>query len=316
MDDLNNLAKTNLKNENDSWSAIIKNGKSNLLSFCKVLAINHLVITASSAYTAETLTWESYPIKLLSIPNILSTVVRATVMKLVNEYCIKDGLSIIFKLIRKYCCCNLAATDNNSENLIVKMKNWVNNQNKPMQSLLLVGSFLVTCALTNAIKAYAADIAQNKGDSEAAWKQFKRTFFRLGMVLSALGVTASDLYNLTQEMKPFLKLKNQSKQNQEIIEKALLELSNSIVNNSTADLDDEPLITIEDQNFNVSDIDDDPFISITDEISNINGINSLANDDIDLLSPWNEANSTYPINNDHEILINNNSRVVKTCTIS
>lgn len=56
------------------------------------------------------------------------------------------------------------------------------------------------------------------------------------MVLSALGVTSSDLYNLTNKMKPAFKLKYKQKEQQKIIDEVLSELPNIInqANGNTA----------------------------------------------------------------------------------
>ncbi|WP_338956770.1 hypothetical protein [Spiroplasma endosymbiont of Tiphia femorata] len=274
LNELSELSKTDLKNEDYSIKEIIKNSLSNTNFFLTTLLINHLVITASSAYTAETLTWESYKEDIVSINNIISTIVRATVMKFVNECFIKNSLNTIFEPVKNYFC-----PQNNDHTLLQSFKNWVKNQNKLSQLGVFIVSFLFISAITNAIKTYAADVTQNKGDWKKAWIQFKETFPKLGMVLSALGVTSSDLYNLTNKMKPAFKLIYKQEEQQKIIDEVLSELPN-IINqaNGNAASDGRDFLTRR----------------INGHINNIN--------------EWDE-NDVQDINNsDREYLIPNNNR--------
>lgn len=229
LNELNQLSKTDLKNEDYFLWNIVKNSWSNIKFFLTTLTINHLVITASSAYTAETLTWETYKKDIVSINNIISTVVRGTVMKFVNEYFIKNSLSTLFKPLTNYLWPN-----NNDHSLLKLVKDWVKDQKKIKQAAIFIISFIFTTFITNAIKTYAADVTQNKGNWKKAWMQFIETFPKLGMIASALCVTSSDLYNLTNKMKPALKLIYKEKEQQQIIDEVLSKLPN-IVNNNISD---------------------------------------------------------------------------------
>ncbi|WP_400255069.1 hypothetical protein [Spiroplasma endosymbiont of Cleonymus obscurus] len=99
------------------------------------------------------------------------------------------------------------------------------------------------------------------------------------MVLSALGVTSSDLYNLTNKMKPAFKLIYKQEEQQKIIDEVLSELPN-IINqaNGNAASDGRDFLTRR----------------INGHINNIN--------------EWDE-NDVQDINNsDREYLIPNNNR--------
>ncbi len=230
LSELNQSSATDLKNEDCSLHNIINNSWSNIKFFLTTLIINHLVITASSAYTAETLTWETYKDDVISINNIFSTVVRGTIMKVVNEYFIKNSLSTLIKPIINYLWPN-----NNDDSLLKYFKDWVKDQKKLKQAGIFIISFIFTTFITNAIKTYAADVTQNKGDWKKAWIQFTETFPKLGMVASALCVTSSDLYNLTNKMKPALKLIYKEKEQQQIIDEVLSKLSNIVSHETTND---------------------------------------------------------------------------------
>ncbi|WP_425380829.1 hypothetical protein [Spiroplasma endosymbiont of Polydrusus pterygomalis] len=231
---LTQLSATDLKNEDYSFHNVINNSWSNIKFFLTALIINHLVITAASAYTAETLTWETYKDKIISINNIISTVVRGTIMKFVNEYFIKNSLSTLFKPIINYLWPN-----NNDNSLLKYFKDWVKDQKKLKQAGIFIISFIFTTFITNAIKTYAADVTQNKGDWKKAWIQFTETFPKWGMIASALCVTSSDLYNLTNKMKPALKLRYQEKEQQQIIDEVLSKLSNIISHENMNDSNGE-----------------------------------------------------------------------------
>ncbi|CAB1055109.1 hypothetical protein [Spiroplasma endosymbiont of Danaus chrysippus] len=147
LNELSELSKTDLKNEDYSIKEIIKNSLSNTNFFLKTLLINHLVITASSAYTAETLTWESYKEDIVSINNIISTIVRATVMIFVNECFIKNALNTIFEPVKNYFC-----PQNNDHTLLQSFKNWVKNQNELSQLGVFIVSFLFISAILMLLK--------------------------------------------------------------------------------------------------------------------------------------------------------------------
>lgn len=159
-------------------------------------------------------------------------------MKFVNEYFIKNSLNTMFWPIRNYFCAN------HNDTLIELFKKKVKNQNKPTQIGIYIVSFIFTTIVTNAIKTYAADVTQNQGDWKKAWAQFKETFPKWGMVLSALGVTSSDLYNLTTKMKPVLKLIYKEKEEQKIIDEVLSRLPNMIntVNGNGVNHEHAPII--------------------------------------------------------------------------
>lgn len=237
LKEVNQLTATDLKIENYSLSKIISNSWSNIKFFLTTLTINHLVITAASAYTAQTLTWETYKEDIVSINNIISTIVRGTVMKFVNEYFIKSSLSTLFKPVINY------LWPNNDNSWLKKFKDCVNNQNKLAQAGIFFISFIFTSFITNAIKTYAADVTQNKGDWKKAWIQFKETFPKLGMIASALCVTSSDLYNLTNKMKPVFKLIYKEKAQQQIIDEILLALPSLVNEENTNDINNETFAT-------------------------------------------------------------------------
>lgn len=122
LSELNQSSATDLKNEDYSLRNMINNSWSNI-KFLTTLIINHLVLTASSAYSAETLTWKTYKDEIISINNIISTVVRGTIMKFANEYFIKNSLSTLFKPIMNYLWPN-----NNDNSLLKYFKDWVKDQ--------------------------------------------------------------------------------------------------------------------------------------------------------------------------------------------
>lgn len=229
---LNQSSATDLENEDYSLHNMINNSWSNIKFFLIALIINHLVITGASAYTAETLTWETYKNDIISINNIISTVIRGTIMKLVNDYFIKNSLSTLFKPIMNYLWPN-------NNKLLEHFKDWVKDQKKLKQVGIFIFSFIFITFISNAIKTYAADVTQNKGDWKKAYMQFAETFLKWGMLASAFCVTSSDLYNLTNKIKPVFKLIYKEKEQQKIIDEVLSKLSNINSHENTNDSNGE-----------------------------------------------------------------------------
>ncbi|WP_342275969.1 hypothetical protein [Spiroplasma endosymbiont of Nebria brevicollis] len=221
--ELNDKGKTDLTNEDYSLKQVVKNGLTNSAIFTVVNGLNHIVITLSSAYTAQTFTWEKYLSELITPANIFSTLARGTLMKLVNDHLIKKPIEKFINGFLKY----YRQENSTSEPALNRFKNHMNKlvkQYKPcVQGIIVLSSFLSITFATNFIKTLAADVTQNKGDFKAAMAQLNKTFWKWEMALIALGVTASDMINLKMEMKKVFPLFAEKKKQKAIIDKIFTE---------------------------------------------------------------------------------------------
>lgn len=230
---LNKTREKDSKKTDYSSKKLIKNSIENARNWIVIAGVSHCVITLSSAYSAQTFSWENYEENLITFRNILSTFVRVSAMKYVNDLLIKKPLqniiNILGSLVRK----------NNDENKKFSLEQVkkdfsesIKKYNKPTQAVIIFAGFITITFISNFIKTLAADVVQNKGNIDEAWKQLNETFFTPEMVGIASLVTGSDMLALQLKMKESLSMLSETKKEREIIDRLFSSISYSPTANS------------------------------------------------------------------------------------